>query len=242
MVFLYCSIHINLAESLVIDVIIPAYNEQDAVGNVIGDLPKEIIREIIVCNNGSTDHTAQVALDAGATVINAPDRGYGNACLHGIAYVGTKKIKPDIVVFIDGDYADFPEEISLLIEPIKSESAAFVIGSRSLGRPQAGSMTPQQVFGNWLATRLIKIFFGVKFTDLGPFRAITYEGLQRLNMKDENYGWTVEMQIKAAKLGLPTAEVPVSYRVRIGKSKVSGTLKGTIMAGYKILWTIFKYM
>jgi len=231
-----------LYEPLKIDVIIPAYNEQAAIGNVIRDIPAHLVRDIIVCNNGSTDQTAQIASEAGATVIDVPVRGYGNACLQGIAYIDSKTVKPDVLIFIDGDYSDFPEEIPLLIEPIRSKRAHLVIGSRSLGNAQSGSMTPQQIFGNWLATRLIRIFFSVTFTDLGPFRAITYEALEQLKMKDRNYGWTVEMQVKAAKLNISFEEVAVSYRVRIGKSKVSGTVKGTVMAGYKIMWTILKYI
>jgi glycosyltransferase involved in cell wall biosynthesis len=242
LVFLHFPIHLNLSEILHIDVIIPAFNEQSAIGRVIRDIPKDLVREIIVCNNGSTDQTAKIASEAGAKVIDVPVRGYGNACLQGIAYIESKAVKPDIIVFIDGDYSDFPEELHLLIEPITANRAQLVIGSRSKGPRQAGSMTPQQVFGNWLATRLIRLFFGVKFTDLGPFRAITYGGLKCLNMLDRNYGWTVEMQVKAAKMQLPCEEVAVSYRVRIGESKVSGTIKGTFMAGYKILWTIFKYI
>jgi glycosyltransferase involved in cell wall biosynthesis len=192
-------------------------------------------------NNGSTDNTENTARQAGATVLNEPVAGYGRACLKGIEYLAQSKPTPDIVVFMDGDYSDYPEEISMLLAPILENNADLVIGSRALGKRERGSMTPQQVFGNWLATRLLKIFYGVKFTDLGPFRAINYEKLVALNMLDKNYGWTVEMQLKAAKIGLRCVEVPVRYRKRIGISKVSGTVKGTVMAGYKIITTIFKY-
>jgi glycosyltransferase involved in cell wall biosynthesis len=169
-------------------------------------------------------------------------KGYGNACLKGLEYIAQKDIKPDIIVFLDADYSDHPEELPLLIAPIWEGNKDMVIGSRALGQKESGSMTPQQVFGNWLATRLIKLFFKYRFTDLGPFRAIRYDSLLKINMIDKNYGWTVEMQIKAAKLQLRCTEIPVTYRRRIGVSKVSGTVKGTIMAGYKIILTIFKYL
>ncbi|MCU0369639.1 MAG: glycosyltransferase family 2 protein [Cyclobacteriaceae bacterium] len=224
-----------------VKVIIPAYNEEDAIEKVIREIPKEIVSEVVVVNNGSTDNTENTARQAGATVLNEPVAGYGRACLKGIEYLAQSKPTPDIVVFMDGDYSDYPEEISMLLAPILENNADLVIGSRALGKRERGSMTPQQVFGNWLATRLLKIFYGVKFTDLGPFRAINYEKLVALNMLDKNYGWTVEMQLKAAKIGLRCVEVPVRYRKRIGISKVSGTVKGTVMAGYKIITTIFKY-
>lgn len=223
----------------VVKVIIPAYNEEDAIVNVIREIPREIVSEVIVVNNGSKDNTAQVAASAGATVLNEPTAGYGRACLKGIGYL--KPSPPDIVVFLDGDYSDYPDEISMLIAPIVNDQAELVIGSRALGEKQRDSMTPQQIFGNWLATRLLRLLYKVHFTDLGPFRAIRYEKLIALNMLDKNYGWTVEMQLKAAKAGLKCAEIPVRYRKRIGVSKVSGTMKGTIMAGYKIIATIFKY-
>lgn len=223
----------------VVKVIIPAYNEEDAIANVIREIPREIVSEVIVVNNGSKDNTAQVAASAGATVLNEHTPGYGRACLKGIDYL--KQTPPDIVVFLDGDYSDYPEEISMLIAPIVNDQAELVIGSRALGEKQRGSMTPQQIFGNWLATRLLRLLYKVHFTDLGPFRAIRYEKLIALNMLDKNYGWTVEMQLKAAKAGLKCTEIPVRYRKRIGVSKVSGTVNGTIMAGYKIITTIFKY-
>ncbi len=227
--------------SAVVKVIIPAYNEENGVGQVIAEIPKHIVSEIIVVNNASTDNTEVVATAAGATVLREPVLGYGRACLKGIEYLRQSEQKPDIVVFLDADHSDYPEEIESIIKPILDLQADMVIGSRALGTKESGSMTPQQIFGNWLATRLLKLLYGVKFTDLGPFRAITYSKLLELDMQDKTFGWTVEMQLKAAKNGLRCVEVPVRYRNRIGFSKISGTLKGTVMAGYKILYTIFKY-
>lgn len=206
------------------------------------DIPKHLVREVIVCNNNSTDKTAEVAAQAGATVVHQPIKGYGNACLKGMEYIAQKAVSPNIIVFLDGDYSDYPEEMALLIQPITEGVADMVIGSRALGDRESGSMTPQQVFGNWLATFLIKFLFKYTFTDLGPFRAIRYDKLLEINMADKNYGWTVEMQVKAAKRGLRCTEIPVTYRRRIGVSKVSGTLKGTVLAGYKIILTIFRYL
>lgn len=223
-------------------VIIPAFNEENAVGLVIREIPKHLVAEIIVVNNNSNDQTAQIAKEAGATVLNENRQGYGWACLKGIDYCKLQNILPDIVVFMDADHSDYPEEMSRLIKPIIEQNFDMVIGSRTLGKRERGSMTPQQIFGNWLATNLIKIFYGITYTDLGPFRAITFEKLIAMKMQDTTYGWTVEMQLKAAKMKLKVAEVPVNYRSRIGVSKVSGTLKGTIMAGYKILSWIFKYL
>jgi len=229
-------------ESKRIVVIIPAFNEENSVGKVIIDIPKSIVSDIIVVNNNSNDLTRVNALATGAIVIDEPKQGYGNACLKGMEYVSMMKIKPDIIVFIDADYSDYPGEIVNLVAPILTDNYDMVIGSRALGKREWGSMTPQQIFGNWLATTLLKIFYNVSYTDLGPFRAIKYQKLLDLNMIDKTYGWTVEMQLKAAKCQLKISEVPVSYRVRIGHSKVSGTLKGTLMAGYKIITTIFKYL
>lgn len=225
-----------------VDVLIPAYNEGQSISKVIQALRLQDVREIIVCNNGSTDNTALMAQDAGATVIHSHQLGYGHACLSGIAYLRSKPItqQPDIVVFIDGDFSDYPEELPLLIEPIIRHDFDLVIGSRITGNAQHGSLTPQQIFGNRLATLLIRWLYGYHFTDLGPFRAIRWHALLRLDMQDKTYGWTVEMQVKAAKQKLRCTEVPVSYRKRIGQSKVSGTVKGVIGAGHKILWTIFK--
>lgn len=200
-----------------------------------------MVVEILVCNNGSTDNTESVALREGVTVLNEPRKGYGWACLKGMAYCEARTEKPDIIVFLDGDYSDYPSQMPDLLEPIIAGGADLVIGSRATGNRQRGSMTFPQIFGNWLATRLMKLFYGVRYSDLGPFRAIRYNALMQLGMTDKTYGWTIEMQIKAAKQKLRYAEVPVNYRKRIGVSKVSGTVKGTLMAGYKIIWTIFKY-
>ena len=222
-------------------VIIPAYNEENSVGKVIRDIPSDMVQEVIVVNNNSNDSTELNARRAGATVIYESRPGYGYACLKGIEYLGQLPAAPDIVVFLDADYSDHPEEMPQLVMPIIDEGMDLVIGSRALGKRERGSMTPQQVFGNWLATRLLKLFYGVTYTDLGPFRAIRYDKLIQMDMQDTTYGWTVEMQLKAAKLKLKITEVPVRYRQRIGFSKISGTLKGTVMAGYKIITTIFKY-
>lgn len=223
-------------------VIIPAYNEEESIAKVIADIPRNLVEEVIVVNNNSTDNTRQVAKAAGATVLDEPRQGYGAACLKGIAHAGAKESRPDIVVFIDGDYSDFPQQMPKVVAPILEQDIDMVIGSRALGKRQKGAMMPQQIFGNWLATFLIKLFYGMKFTDLGPFRAIKYHKLMEIDMKDQNYGWTVEMQLKAAKKKLKVTEVSVDYKKRIGVSKVSGTVKGTFMAGYKIIWTIFKYL
>ncbi len=225
-----------------IDVIIPAHNEGLSIGKVIRDIPKDLIRHILVCNNNSTDDTASKARASGAIVVDQPVRGYGIACQTAIAYLEaeTAGFPADIVVFLDGDYSDYPGEMTQLIAIVLA-GKDLVIGSRVLGDPEPGSLTLPQRFGNWLATRLIQLRFGFRFTDLGPFRAIRWDKLLSLNMQDRTYGWTVEMQVKALKYNLGCAEVPVSYRKRIGKSKVSGTIKGTLLAGYKILWTIFKY-
>ncbi len=223
-----------------VSVIIPAFNEENGIGQVLADIPKGLAQGVIVVNNASTDRTAKIAAGAGAIVLNEPISGYGRACLKGIDYL--RKFPTDIVVFIDADYSDYPEEMVDLIKPIIEGKADLVIGSRTLGKREVGSMTPQQVFGNWLATGLLKLLYGVRFTDLGPFRAIRYERLLDLDMQDRTYGWTVEMQLKAAKMKLRCEEIPVRYRKRIGFSKISGTVKGTFLAGYKILYTIFKYL
>jgi len=226
----------------IIDVVIPAYNEQGSIGKVIKDIPGELVREVIVVDNNSTDQTCQNASNAGATVLQEEKQGYGYACLKGIDFLKLKDTKPDIIVFLDGDYSDYPDEMPEVVNPIIESNIDLVIGSRALGLREKGSMTPQQLFGNWLATKLMRLFYGVKFTDLGPFRAVKFKKLLDMNMQDKTYGWTIEMQIKAAKNYLKTTEVPVSYRKRIGFSKVSGTVKGTILAGIKIIYTIFKYL
>lgn len=223
----------------IIRVIIPAFNEENAVGKVIAEIPSSV-EEIIVVNNNSNDNTKVVAKKAGATVLDEPKQGYGRACLKGMDYVSKLNSPTDIIVFLDADYSDFPEELTQVVAPILQNNIDLVIGSRKTGERARNSMTPQQVFGNWLATFLIKLFYKIEFTDLGPFRAIKWNKLQELNMQDKTYGWTVEMQVKAAKQKFKITEVPVNYKVRIGKSKVSGTIKGTILAGYKIITTIFK--
>jgi glycosyltransferase involved in cell wall biosynthesis len=222
-------------------VIIPAYNEEAAIGEVIAEIPKEWVREIVVADNRSTDQTAARAREAGATVVYEPLPAYGRACLRGMTYIKSLPVPPDIIVFVDGDHSDYPEQLPDLVKPILEKGYDMVIGSRALGKRERGSMTPQQVFGNWLATLLMRLLYGVHYTDLGPFRAIKWDKLLALDMQDTTYGWTVEMQLKAAKQRMKTAEVPVHYRKRIGFSKISGTLKGVILAGYKIITTIFKY-
>jgi glycosyltransferase involved in cell wall biosynthesis len=224
----------------IIKVIIPAYNEEDSIAKVIHDIPNSV-DEIIVVNNNSSDLTAVTAKKAGATVINESRKGYGYACLKGIDYLENQDIKPDIIVFLDGDYSDYPEELTKLVDPIIKDDIDFVIGARMKHLREANSMTLQQVFGNWLATTLMKLMFNARFTDLGPFRAIKYQKLIGLGMVDKTYGWTVEMQLKSIKQNLTYIEVPLKYKKRIGTSKVSGTVKGTIFAGFKILGWIFKY-
>jgi glycosyltransferase involved in cell wall biosynthesis len=221
-------------------VIIPAYNEEKAITNVVREIPK-IVSEIIVVNNNSTDNTAKIAFENGATVLSERRKGYGYACLKGLEYISSYKIKPDIVVFLDGDFSDCPDELTKLINPILNKNIDFVIGARVPSLREKGSMTPQQVFGNWLATFLMNLFFNSKFTDLGPFRAIKYDTLLDLDMQDKTYGWTVEMQLKVLKKNISYIEIPVHYKNRIGVSKVSGTVKGSLMAGIKIIGWIFKY-
>ena len=218
-----------------ISVIIPVLNEEAAIAKVIDDIPKTLVQEIIVVDNGCTDRTAGVAREHGAKVVTEPKRGYGNACLAGIAAIQDT----DIVVFLDGDYSDAPTEMPALVQPICEGRAELVIGARV--PCEKGALLPQARFGNRLATLLIRLFFGVRYTDLGPFRAIRYTQLLALEMQDKTFGWTVEMQLKAAKMGMDVCEVPVSYKKRIGTSKISGTFTGSIRAGAKILTTLFRY-
>jgi glycosyltransferase involved in cell wall biosynthesis len=226
-----------------VSVIIPAHNEAGAIALVLSEIPKPLVNEVIVVDNNSTDATGTIAAAYGATVLREPRPGYGYACLAGMAYAfgRPQSEQPDIVVFLDGDHSDFPEQMPELLAPLLSGAADMVIGSRALGEREKGSLLPQQRFGNWLAAGLLRLRYGTTTTDLGPFRAILAPALLRIGMEDKTYGWTVEMQVKAARLGLRTVEVPVRYRKRIGVSKVSGTVRGTLGAGYKILWTIFKY-
>ena len=229
-----------------VGVVIPARDEREAIARVLDDLPRQLVDErriglvvnqVVVVDNGSTDDTAARAREAGAEVVGEPRRGYGQACLTGIAALR----ECDIVVFLDGDYSDHPKELARLLHPMWADGADFVIGSRVLGRRQPGALPLQSRLGNLVATFLIRLLFGVSYTDLGPFRAISRRSLEELNMEDRDFGWTVEMQIKAAKKGLRIAEVPVSYRRRIGESKISGTLAGSVQAGLKILSTIYRH-
>lgn len=219
-------------------VLIPALNEEKSIGSVIDDIPKDLVQEIIVIDNGSTDSTQSVVRQHGATALQEKTRGYGHALMKGLHYIADKQ--PGIIVFLDGDYSDHPGEIPDVIKPILEENMDMVIGSRVLGEHEKGALLPQARFGNWLAALFIRLFWGYTFTDLGPFRAITYDKLMAMNMQELTYGWTVEMQIKAAKMNLKCTEVPVKYRKRIGQSKVTGTIGGSVKAGLGILRTIFK--
>ena len=219
-------------------VIIPAFNEARAIGQVINDVP-DMVDEIVVVNNASTDETGDNARAAGATVVREPNQGYGYACLRGIEYARGKQ--PDVIVFLDGDYSDHPDEMSRLLAPILEDQADFVVGSRIRGEAEPGAMLPQARIGNRLACALMRWIWGARYTDLGPFRAIRFQDLLALDMQDQTFGWTIEMQIKAAEAGLRVREVPVSYRKRVGVSKITGTLSGTVKASVKILWTIARF-
>ncbi len=225
---------------LLIDVVIPAYNEAQSVGLVVKDIPKNLVRHIVVVDNNSTDDTARVAREAGAVVVAESHQGYGAACLKGLDFLRKQEPQPDIVVFLDADYSDHPEEMTELIQPILDGKAELVIGSRSTR--EKGAMMPQQIFGNWLATSLMRLLYNGKFTDLGPFRAITWRSLEEIGMKDRDFGWTVEMQVKVLKKKISYAEHPVKYRRRKGVSKITGTIRGTVMAGYKIILTILRHV
>lgn len=225
---------------MITDVVIPALNEEEALPLVLAEIPRELVRRIVVADNGSTDRTAEVAREAGAEVVREPRRGYGAACLRALAHL--RDDPPEVVAFLDGDRSDRPDELPLLLAPIEAGRADLVIGSRVTGRRERGALTPQQRAGNAIACRALWLLYRVRYTDLGPFRAIRWSALERLGMRDRDYGWTVEMQIRAAKAGLAHAEVPVSYRRRIGVSKVSGTIRGTLGASRKILWTLVRHV
>ncbi|MEM6795685.1 MAG: glycosyltransferase family 2 protein [Acidobacteriota bacterium] len=228
------------ASAVTVDVVLPAFNEERSLPLVLRAIPRPPVRRMVVANNNSTDSTAQVAAEGGAVVVDAPTPGYGSACLSGIDWI-RRNDPPDVLVFLDADYSDHPEELPRVIEPILSDAADVVIGSRILGSRQRGALLPQARAGNVIACTLIKLLYGHTYTDLGPFRAIRWSAYERLGMGDPNFGWTAEMQVKALRAGMRVEEVPVSYRKRIGVSKITGTLRGTVLAGYKILWTVFRY-
>jgi glycosyltransferase involved in cell wall biosynthesis len=224
-----------------IDVVIPALNEEASLPLVLAGLPRPPVRRVVVADNGSLDSTARVAREGGAEVVEAARRGYGSACLAGLDHL-RRTGPPEVVVFIDADFSDHPEELPALVAPILSGEADLVIGSRVLGRREKGALLPQARAGNLVACLLIRLFYGHRFTDLGPFRAVRWDALERLGMADPDFGWTAEMQVKAVRHGLRCAEVPVSYRKRVGVSKITGTISGTVRAGYKILWTVGRHI
>ncbi len=219
-------------------VIIPALNEEESIGLVLQEVPKDLVGDIIVVDNGSTDNTAESAARWGARVVKEDRRGYGAACLRGIAALPADA---DVVVILDADHSDFPEDLVIILGPLVRGEADMVIGSRVLGESEKGALPWNQRFGNRLACSLMRILYGARFTDMGPFRAIRRNSLAELNMTDRSFGWNVEMQVKAVMNGMSIMEVPVRYRKRIGRSKISGTVKGTVLAGVKIIGTIFRH-
>jgi len=228
------------AQSATIDVVIPAFNEEASLPLVLAALPRPPVRRVVVADNNSDDRTAEVARQGGAVVVHEPRPGYGSACLRALREL-RENDPPAVVVFLDGDYSDHPEELPRLVEPILGGRADLVIGSRALGEREPGALLPQARAGNLIACGLIRLLYRQRCSDLGPFRAISWGALETLGMSDPDFGWTAEMQVKAIRHGLRTVEVPVSYRRRIGVSKITGTIRGTVMAGYKILWTVLRY-
>ncbi len=226
--------------SATIDVVIPALNEEASLPLVLAAIPHPAVRRVVIADNGSTDGTARVARDGGAVVVAAPRRGYGSACLAGLAHL-RENDPPDVVVFLDADFSDHPDELPAVVAPILAGAADVVIGSRVLGRREHGALLPQARAGNLVACLLIRLLYGHRYTDLGPFRAVRWDALERVGMSDPNFGWTAELQVKALRHGLRVVEVPVSYRKRVGVSKITGTIRGTFAAGYKILWTVLRY-
>lgn len=226
---------------MIMDVIIPALNEEDAIQKVIHDIPRSIVRNVVVVDNASSDRTAALAKEAGAEVLRESNRGYGAACLLGISYLNSLDERPDHVAFVDGDYSDYPEDLIELYDLLKKGKHDLVLGER-VSLAQRNSLTPQQRVGNFIATKMLRLVYGYSFKDLGPMRIVSFKALDEMKMTDRNYGWTVEMQIKAAKNKMSTGEIPVRYRERIGQSKVSGTLNGSVRAGYKIIYTLLRYM
>ena len=224
--------------AMTVALIIPALDEEDAIGSLLSQIDRRQVRDVIVGDNGSSDRTADIARAGGAEVVHIAERGYGAACAGALSRL-TSDV--DVVLFMDADGSDDPAEIGALLEPLAAGQADLVIGSRALGTVEPGALTPQQRFGNWLATRLIRLLYGHRYTDLGPFRAIRRELLDRIAMRDRRYGWTVEMQVRTLQLGARVIEVPVRYRRRVGRSKISGTVTGVLKAGWWIVYTIFKY-
>jgi glycosyltransferase involved in cell wall biosynthesis len=223
-----------------IDVVIPAFNEESSLPLVLSAIPRPPVQRVVVVDNNSTDTTARVGAAGGAVVVKETRPGYGSACLRGLAYL-RQNHPPDIVVFLDADYSDHPEELPHLVAPIVEDDADLVIGSRVLGNREPGALLPQARAGNLLACWMIRLLYRHRYTDLGPFRAIRWTALEELHMNDPDFGWTAEMQVKALRHGLRAIDVPVSYRQRIGVSKITGTIRGTVLAGYKIVWTVLRY-
>jgi len=228
------------APAATLDVVIPAFNEEASLPLVLAEIPRPPVRRVVVADNNSSDRTAEVARRAGAEVVPAPRQGYGSACLAALDHV-RRSGPPEIVVFLDADHSDHPEELPLLVAPIIRGEADLVIGSRTLGARERGALLPQARFGNLIACWMMRLLYGHRYTDLGPFRAVRWGALESLGMRDPDFGWTAEMQVKALRAGLSVVDVPVSYRKRVGSSKITGTLRGSVMAGTKIIWTILRY-